>query len=56
MGSATSVLIAEIFLQYYENLIIKHVVDNKHVVFYTSYIDNTAVIYDVTPKLLLNRS
>jgi hypothetical protein len=48
MGSPISGLMAEIFLQYYENLIIKHVVEIKHIIFYTSYIDITAIIYDHT--------
>ena len=46
MGSPISGLMAEIFVQCYENLIIIHVVENKHIIFYTSYIDVTAVIND----------
>jgi hypothetical protein len=48
MGSPILGLMAEIFLLYYENLIIKHIVENKHIIFYTSYIDDTVIINDHT--------
>jgi len=36
MGSPLSGLIVEVFLQYCENLILRHAVENKHI-FYTRY-------------------
>jgi hypothetical protein len=46
MGSPISGLIAEIFLQFYENLNIKHQLENKALIFYTRYVDD--IIYDST--------
>jgi len=37
MGSSISGLIVEIFVQYYKNLIIKHVIENNHIIFYAWY-------------------
>jgi hypothetical protein len=39
MGSLISGLIVEIFLQYYKNLIIKHVTENNHIIFYIWYVE-----------------
>jgi hypothetical protein len=40
MGSPTSSTIAEIFLQYFEDIHIKQLMDTKNIVFYTRYVDN----------------
>jgi hypothetical protein len=44
--SPISGIIAELFLQWYENLNIKHYIDNESIVFYTRYVDD--IIYDST--------
>jgi retron-type reverse transcriptase len=46
MGSPISRLIAEIFLQHFENLTIKHHIENKSLIFYTRYVDDILIIYD----------
>jgi hypothetical protein len=48
MGSPISGLIAEIFLQYSENLIFKHHIENKSLIFYTRYTADILIIYDQT--------
>lgn len=40
MGSSISSFIAEIFLQYFENVTIKHIIRPNHITFYTRYVDN----------------
>jgi retron-type reverse transcriptase len=40
MGSPISNTVAEIFLQYLENTHLKHILESKHTVFYTRYIDD----------------
>jgi hypothetical protein len=46
MGSSISGLIAELFLQFYENLNTKQQIENKSLLFYTRYVDD--IIYDST--------
>jgi hypothetical protein len=48
MGLPISGLIAEILLQFYENLTIKHQLENKAIIFYTRYVDDILIIYDST--------
>ena len=48
MGSPISSLIAEIFLQHYEDANIKQLLDSKDVAFYTRYVDDILVIFDTT--------
>jgi hypothetical protein len=48
VGSPTSGLIAEIFLQYFENLKIKHITESSHTIFYNRYVDNILIFYDHT--------
>jgi len=48
MGSPISSLIAEIFLQHYEDANIKQLLDSKNVAFYTRYVDDILVIFDTT--------
>jgi hypothetical protein len=46
MGSPTSTTIAEIYLQYFENIYIKHWLDSKEMVFYKRYVDDIMILYD----------
>jgi len=46
MGSPISGTIAELFLQHLEQIYIKPLVDTKHILFYTKYIDDILIIYD----------
>jgi len=48
MGSPISSLIAEIFLQHYEDLHIKQLLDTKNIAFYVRYIDDILIISDTT--------
>jgi len=45
-GSPISNIIAEIFLQHYENTYIKQAVDIRHIQYYTRYVDDILIIYD----------
>jgi len=46
MRSPISGLIEEIFLQYFETLIIKDVTESKRIIFYARHVDNILIIYD----------
>jgi hypothetical protein len=46
MGSPISGTIAEIFLQHLEHIYIRPLIETKHILFYTQYIDDVLVIYD----------
>jgi hypothetical protein len=46
MAFSISVLIAEIFLQYFENVMIKHIIESKNIIFYARYVDDILIIYD----------
>ena len=46
MGSPISSLIAEIFLQHYEDTNIKQLLDMKSIALYARYVDDILVIYD----------
>ena len=48
MGSPISALIAEIFLQYFENMIIKPAIENIHIPFYNRYFGDILTVYDHT--------
>ena len=48
MGSPISSLIAEIFLQHYEDANIKQLLDMKSIALYVRYVDDILVIYDTT--------
>jgi hypothetical protein len=48
MGSPILSLIAEIFLQYYEDIHIKQLFDTKNIALYTRYVDDILIIYDTT--------
>ena len=48
MGSPISSLIAEIFLQQYEDTNIKHLLDTKKLAYYVRYVDDILIIFDTT--------
>jgi len=49
MGSPISSTIAEIFLQYLENIHIKQLLNTKNIILYTRYVDDILIICDTTP-------
>jgi len=46
MGSPISSTTAEIYLQYLENIYIKHWLDSKEILFYKCYVDDILILYD----------
>jgi hypothetical protein len=48
MGSPVSGITAEIFLQHFENVVIKHYTENKSLISYTRYVDDIVIAYDRT--------
>ena len=46
MGSPISNTVAEIFLQYIENTHLKHILESKQIILYTSYVDDVLMIYN----------
>jgi hypothetical protein len=46
IGSPISSLIAEIFLQQYEDKNIKHLIDTKNIAYYPRYVDDILIIFD----------
>ena len=48
MGSPVSSLIAEIFVQHYEDANLKQLLDMKSITLYVRYVDDVLVIYDTT--------
>jgi len=48
MGFPISGIVAEIFLQHFEDINIKHLLDTKSLAFYTRYVDDILIIYDTT--------
>ena len=46
MGTPISGTIAELFLQHLQQIYIKPLIENKHILFYTRYIDDIFIIYD----------
>ena len=48
MGSPISGIVAEIFLQHFENLLSKHHLENRSLIYYTRYVDDILIIYDTT--------
>jgi hypothetical protein len=43
---------AEIFLQHFENRFIKHLIEQKKIIFCARYVHDVLVIYDKTKKLI----
>jgi hypothetical protein len=56
MGSPISGLVAEIFLQHYEDIHTKQLLDTKNIAFYTRYVDDILIIYDkkIQPQTINN--
>ena len=46
MGSATSSTLAEIYLQNFEELIIKHWIETGEITYYRRYVDDIIIIFD----------
>ena len=46
MGSPISGMLAEIYLQYWEETYIKHCSENKEITHYKRYVDNILIIFD----------
>ena len=46
MGSPISGLIAELFLQHFEEIHLKHILDAKKITYHTRYVDDILIIYD----------
>jgi hypothetical protein len=46
LGSPISSTIAELFLQHFEDIHIKQLLDTKNIIFYTRYVDDILIIYD----------
>jgi len=46
MGSPISSTTAEIYLQYLENIYIKHWLNSKEIIFYKRYVDDILILYD----------
>jgi hypothetical protein len=46
MGSPISSTIAETYLQYLENIYIKHWLDSKEILFYKRYVDDILIAFD----------
>ena len=56
MGSPISSMIAEIYLQYLENVYIKRWLDSKEILFYMLYVDDILILYDQTEDRWTNVS
>ena len=56
MGSPISSRIAEIYLQYLENVYIKRWLDSKEILFYMLYVDDILILYDQTEDRWTNVS
>jgi hypothetical protein len=46
MGSPLSSIATECYLQYLEELLIKHWLESKHIIFHRRYVDDILIIYD----------
>jgi hypothetical protein len=51
MGSPVSGLVAEIFLHYYENVIVKHVMETNDITFHKRYMEDITIIFDNTKTM-----
>jgi hypothetical protein len=57
MGFPISNIVAEIFIQHFENTHLKHILEAKTILFYTRYVDNILMIYNTkhtTPEKIHN--
>jgi hypothetical protein len=48
MGSPISSITAEIYLQYYKDLFLKHLFESQNIIYYTRYVDDIFIIFDNT--------
>jgi hypothetical protein len=58
MGSPLSSVIAEIFLQDLEQNRLKHLLEDKRIVYYNKYVDDIFLLYDqtkITPQTILEQ-
>ena len=46
MGSPISSTVAEIYLQYIEEMYVKQWLDSKEIIYYKRYVDDILIIYD----------
>jgi hypothetical protein len=46
MGSALSSTVAEIYLQYFEKLTIKHWIETEEIIYYKTYVDDIFIIFN----------
>jgi hypothetical protein len=46
MASPISSTLAEIYLQYFEEIYVKHCFETKEIIFYKRYVDDILIIYD----------
>jgi hypothetical protein len=57
MGSPISNIIAEIFLQHFETLLMKQLIETQNIAYYTRYVDDILLIYNskhTSPETILN--
>ena len=50
MGSPISSTIAEIYIQYFESLHVKHWLESSEIIFYKRYVDDIFIVYDTSKK------
>ena len=50
MGSPISSTIAEIYIQYFESLHVKHWLESSEIIFYKRYVDYIFIVYDTSKK------
>ncbi|XP_023722175.1 uncharacterized protein LOC111872459 [Cryptotermes secundus] len=58
MGSPLSSLMAEVFLQHFEQREVKHLLEDKRIIYYNRYVDDIILIYNqliVTPQYILDQ-
>ena len=48
MGSPISSTIAEIYIQYFESLYVKHWLESSEIIFYKRYVDDILTVYDTS--------
>lgn len=57
MGSPMSSIMAEIFLQYYKHLLIKHWLEKNILCYYIPYVDDILILFDtrkITEEIILH--
>jgi hypothetical protein len=56
MGLPISSTIAEIYIQFLEELYVKQWLDSKHILYYKRYVDDILIIYDQNKTKQMNMS